>query len=193
MGDSLRPYAFFYILRIFPHSTPCMQLSSHTAFHRSIAPTKGHSSVPVTGTSSVRPSLFSTDSATYFLRLLILSNSIPFLVPITLSVHISLGACYGSGSCFDGLSHTGDYLTILPTHIAVRTEILYFTGSSVRWERTYSPWIFYRPPAYQTATWVAFLPPLPSFWPISFRLHTPVGDQGKPYGLLSYQFSYSCE
>lgn len=145
MGNSLRPYAFFYILRIFPHSTPCMQLSSHTAFHRSIAPTKGHSSVPVTGTSSVRPSLFSTDSATYFLRLLILSNSIPFLVPITLSVHISLGACYGSGSCFDGLSHTGDYLTILPTHIAVRTEILYFTGSSVRWERTYSPWIFYRP------------------------------------------------
>ncbi len=57
--------------------------------------TCGHSSIPITGTSSVRPLLFSSSSPAYcsssdsFLRKLL-----PFLVPIILSVHIPLGLHY---------------------------------------------------------------------------------------------------
>ena len=58
-----------------------------------LSKTCAHSSISITETSSVRALLFSTDSTAYFLRQLTI-RSIPFLVPIILSLHTALGFCY---------------------------------------------------------------------------------------------------
>ena len=57
----------------------------------------------------VRPLLFSTDSAAYFLRPLIpeYGYSVPFLVPIVLSLHMPLSFCYKPVSWGTPMMHHG--------------------------------------------------------------------------------------
>lgn len=144
-------YAVFFI---FPHSTPCMRFSPHTAFHRRILadlrPSLRYSlQVP----SSLRPLLFSTGSAAYCSSSAYILLWMPNTFPRSdnpIRYHTPLGACYGTKDFFDGFSHASPYSAISSTHIAVRTVSLYFAGSSVSYEAC-SPWVFYGPPAYQLA------------------------------------------
>lgn len=130
--SSPRGHAFYF--RIFPCFTPCMRLSSHTAFHRQILadlrPSLRYSlQVP----SSLRPLLFSTGSAAYCSSsaciLLRMSNTFP-RSDNPIRYHTPLGARYGTEDFFDGFSHASSYSAISSTHIAVRTVSLYFAGSS---------------------------------------------------------------
>lgn len=144
-------YAVFFI---FPHFTPCVRFSPHTAFHRRILvdlrPSLRYSlQVP----SSLRPLLFSTGSAAYCSSSAYILLWMPNTFPRSdnpIRYHTPLGACYGTKDFFDGFSHASPYSAISSTHIAVRTVSLYFAGSSVSYEAC-SPLAFYGPPAYQLA------------------------------------------
>lgn len=61
---SLRRRVFYF--RVFPHSTPCVRFSPHTAFHRRIlADLRSSLRYSLQVPSSLRPLLFSTGSAAY--------------------------------------------------------------------------------------------------------------------------------
>jgi len=91
-------------------------------------------------------------------------NPIPFLVPIILSMHIPLGACFEPVSLnvpagFSAFAHYGfSYFEFLLNHtdhafasVYISTDLSFRpVPSQVRQSsRTFSPWVFYRPPAYR--------------------------------------------
>ena len=86
----------FSLARILIRLSDCLKLSKTCA----------HSSIPITGTSLVRALLFSTDSTAYFSSS-VYSRSVPFLVPIILSVHSALGFCYEPVSLNVPVTHYG--------------------------------------------------------------------------------------
>ena len=124
-------YAVFFI---FPHSTPCVRFSPHTAFHRRILadlrPSLRYSlQVP----SSLRPLLFSTGSAAYCSSSAYILLWMPNTFPRSdnpIRYHTPLGACYGTDDFFDSLSHASPYLAVSSTCITAWTVSLYFAGSS---------------------------------------------------------------
>ena len=143
---------------------------------------------------------------------------LPFLVPVILSVHIPLGACSKPVSLDAPVTHHGvsyerfllhhtncdsntsmHFCMLLDIDPYIRKFVSTFVHSHL--EHFIDP----RHIGNTIHLWTAFhsltcldysLPTSPSFWPISFRLHTPVGVSGKAFRdvtpsfhLLDYQFS----
>ena len=108
-----------------------------------LSKTCAHSSIPITGTSSVRTLLFSADSAAYcpssaYWR------STPFLVPIILSLHSALGFYYKPVSLIAPLRQYGiSYSRFLLCHtydVFTSTAFLQFMGLDPYFRRFVSPY-----------------------------------------------------
>lgn len=118
--------------------------------------TGGCSSNSITKPSKVVPPL------SVSVRLLICFVSlcfhrIPFHVPMILSLHIPLGASYGpdgwrARAALYGGSYTTSYLTTPSAHLRPDISACVIIDPFIRWFvrlSPFSPWVFYRPPAYK--------------------------------------------
>lgn len=102
--------------------------------------------------------------------------------------HIPLGACYGTDDLFWQPFVRKSLLgRIIDMHRCMDCIPLF--RRFVRPKRSYSPWAFYGPPAYQLASWVNLLPTLPSFIRFNFRHISHVGVYGRYPYLSDCQFS----